>query len=358
VLKRKSGDAELAAALKGRQIAPDAAKLGLRAVYEASRTDSPLLAALTAAGGITSAPKELSKDEMVALLADVSTKGDPARGEQVFRRKDLACLQCHAIAGAGGTVAPDLLSLGASSPPDYIVDSILAPNKAVKEGYNSSVVTTKDGDQITGIRVRQNEKELVLKDATRDEIVIPIIAIKSVRDGGSIMPAGLADQLTHQELVDLVRFLSELGKGPYAAAGQPVARRWRIVDPPIVDASSVTPEALDANASITWRAEYAQVDGVLPMTAIQGKGRAVIRTQLQVGTAGAIRLKLNDPTGVMIAWFDGKLIDPTAPIDVQATQGVHALTFVVKHWQRKLGIKLELVEVPGSTAKAQFIGGK
>ena len=58
-------------------------------------------------------------------------RGDPTRGEAVFRRKDLACFKCHAIAGAGGQVGPDLASVGASAPVDYLIDSLLQPNKAI-----------------------------------------------------------------------------------------------------------------------------------------------------------------------------------------------------------------------------------
>jgi HEAT repeat protein len=90
-LKRREGDTALAAALDGRTIAPDAAKLGLRAVYQTSRADSPLLAALKKAGVIDAEQKELSKPEMAALVAEIAAKGDPARGETVFRRKDLSC---------------------------------------------------------------------------------------------------------------------------------------------------------------------------------------------------------------------------------------------------------------------------
>ena len=66
-----------------------------------------------------------------------------SRGELIFRRKDLNCLTCHAIAGAGGAVGPDLTSIGASAQVDYLVESLLQPNKAIKEGYHSLVVTTK-----------------------------------------------------------------------------------------------------------------------------------------------------------------------------------------------------------------------
>src|SRR5205814_2283151 len=104
------------------------------------------------------------------------------------------------------------------------------PTKAIKENYHAVIVETNDGDQITGIKVRQTDKELVLRDAVQDEIVIPLNTIKGKpREAGSMMPAGLADPLTRQELVDLVRFLSELGRpGNYAVGARQMARRWQV----------------------------------------------------------------------------------------------------------------------------------
>jgi len=70
----------------------------------------------------------------------VKEKGDAARGEAVFRRKELSCFQCHAIGGAGGQVGPDFMSLGASAPVDYLVESILVPDAKQKEGFVSMQV--------------------------------------------------------------------------------------------------------------------------------------------------------------------------------------------------------------------------
>ena len=67
---------------------------------------------MKSAGGIESQAKQLSAEEIKELIADVQSKGDPTRGEAIFRRGDTACMKCHAIAGAGGTLAPDLLSIG------------------------------------------------------------------------------------------------------------------------------------------------------------------------------------------------------------------------------------------------------
>ena len=47
--------------------------------------------------------------------------GDPSRGEEIYRRAQLGCVTCHAIGGAGGKVGPELTSLGASAPLDYIM---------------------------------------------------------------------------------------------------------------------------------------------------------------------------------------------------------------------------------------------
>ncbi len=107
----------------------------------------------------------LTPPEIQQLIQDVTKQGDPVRGEMVFRRKDQTCLKCHAIAGSGGQVGPGSDSLGASAPLDYIVDSLLLPNKAVKRIiFHAVIVSTIDGRVFTGIKVRETKKELVLRD--------------------------------------------------------------------------------------------------------------------------------------------------------------------------------------------------
>jgi putative heme-binding domain-containing protein len=114
---------------------------------------------------------------------------------------------------------------------DYLVESILQPNAKIKENYHSLVVVA-DGRITSGIRVRETEQEIVLRDVEDREIAIPLDAVELKKDGESLMPVGLADSLTRGELVDLVRFLSELGKvGPYAASSTPIARRWEALAP-------------------------------------------------------------------------------------------------------------------------------
>ena len=223
---------QLAAALKSQTIPTDVAKVGLRLVESTGRPLKELSDALKAAGQITGEPKPLSAEEKAALVAEVALIGQRRRmGRWSFAASDLSCLKCHAIGGAGGRVGPDLLSLGASAQVDYLLESLLEPNKKVKENYNSLIVATDEGKVITGVKVRQSDTHLILRDVNDAEVSIPLGSIEAQKDGKSLMPSGLTEKLTRSELVDLVRFLSELGKvGKFAIGQERVARRWQVLE--------------------------------------------------------------------------------------------------------------------------------
>ncbi|MDA1039659.1 MAG: c-type cytochrome, partial [Planctomycetota bacterium] len=142
----------------------------------------------------------------------VRTKADPRRGEQIFRRESLKCVACHRVGEVGPQVGPNLAAIGAASPLDYIIDSLVDPAKNVKEGYQTLVVLTDDGRVVTGIQVSRSDDELVLRDALDREVRIPSAEIDEESVGTSLMPAGLIDPLSREELADLVRFLAGLGK--------------------------------------------------------------------------------------------------------------------------------------------------
>ncbi|MBL8865781.1 MAG: sorbosone dehydrogenase, partial [Planctomycetia bacterium] len=144
-IARKGGPAALAKAFKDAKLSADVAKVGLRSIRSSSQNLPDLVAAITKAGNLGAARKEPTADEVKQYVADVLKSGDPARGEAIYRRKELKCLNCHAIAGSGGQVGPDMTSIGASAQPDYLVESLLIPNKAVKEGYHAIEVNRLSG---------------------------------------------------------------------------------------------------------------------------------------------------------------------------------------------------------------------
>jgi putative heme-binding domain-containing protein len=373
LLERREGPDALARELSGKSLTPDVARLCLRAARDSGRPAEGLIAAITRAGGLSTASRVFSPGELAGFLSEVARKGDPARGEAVFRRAELNCLKCHAIAGAGGQVGPGLESIGASAQPDYLVDSLLEPGKAVKENYHATVVATDDGRLLTGIRIRQTGAEIVLRDADDREVAVPLSSVEEQKPGGSLMPAGLTETLTRGEFADLVRFLSELGKiGPYSVGKDRVFRRWRVLQPSEAATRALARTSLDAvvqdGGSFTWTPAYATVGGRVPLaelpTIARGKGVppvSLAQTQFEVSTPGAIRLGIQAAPG-MSCWLDGRRVEPaTGPaegITAELPRGVHTLSLALEAAAEAVAPRVTLEDVPGSPARAQVVLGK
>ncbi|WP_250847021.1 PVC-type heme-binding CxxCH protein [Aquisphaera insulae] len=369
VLERKDGPDLLAKALAGKALAPDVARLCVRAARATGRPVEDLVAAVAKAGKLEAGTRRIDAPGMAAFLAEVANSGDPARGERIFRSKEMTCLKCHSIAGAGGQVGPGLESIGASAQPDYLVDSILEPGKAVKENFHATVVATDDGRLITGIRVRQTDTELVLRDAEDREVAIPLNQIEEQKPGGSLMPTGLTDSLTRGELADLVRFLSELGKiGPYSVSKDRIFRRWQTPTVGAEAASIVAREGAEALVRKPiqegWSSLYTTVGGSLPsadVPAVKSAGGTaklgLVRTQLQVIDPGPVRIAVSGP--VSTAWIDDRRVDiRDAAIRADLSAGTHTLWLALSLGDSAAPFRVTLEDQPGSAAKAQVLLGK
>jgi putative heme-binding domain-containing protein len=369
-LNRQGGGAILARAIGKRPIPADAAKLALRAVYSLSQADPALVDTLGKHAGISTEVKPLTPSELSALVAEVAAKGDPARGEAVFRRKDLNCLTCHALSKAGGEIGPDLSAIGQTSPPDYIIYSIMLPDQSIKEQYHTLVVLTADGQVYQGIVVDKDSRRVVLKESTGGLRTVPVDSIEEQKAGGSLMPKGLVNLMTHAEFVDLVRFLSELGKpGPYAIRTTPTIQRWRVLKSistglaeAVPDNESLRDQVLRA-APERWATVYAKVAGALPLAeaiAAAGGGKVLyLQGELDVTTEGAVRISPRFPGGIRF-WVDG-LDAPlgTREFTTNVAVGRHAITVRVDMGDRREGeLRIEVDKPSGSTVEFTVVGGK
>jgi putative heme-binding domain-containing protein len=345
------------------------AKVGIRATKASALNSPELVAALTAAGNLAAAKPYPTDAEVKQLAAEVATHGDATRGEAVYRRKEMQCLTCHAIGGAGGRVGPDLTSIGASAQVDYLVDSILNPNKAIKEGYHAVKITTKAGVVIQGVPVKEANGELILRDAEDKEVKVPIAQIDEKVPARSLMPDGLADPLTRQELRDLVRFLSELGKvGPYGPSTARVVRRWQAVDAGNANTNKMRQARITAVADpaieFLWLPTYSLTSGTLPLADLpqfvvwnNTAAQSVVRCQFDATTAGKARLKLNDPAGIT-AFLGPNPVELKSSTDLDFPTGMQTLTLIVDRSVRTVDLRLELDDVPGSPARVAVVGGK
>jgi putative heme-binding domain-containing protein len=363
-LQRAGGPAALAAALKGQAPSADAAKVGMRVQVGMGVQATDLWVILQSASGEVGKARKLDAAEMSRLTELAHKQGDPARGEAVFRRPALGCVKCHALAGAGGMVGPDLATVGSSGPIDYLIESILLPSKVIKDGYTTVLVVTKDGRAYTGILLRESPREVVLRDSIRNEIVIPRGEIEERHTGMSLMPDGLDRTLTDAELADLVRFLSELGRpGPYGPSQTQVARRWQTLVAPAASLLALEDAALGKTLQednrLSWGSVYTFFSGHLPLAEVAGKDRALalLRCQVEVATAGKLELVLNDAEGCKL-WVDGKAVPVAARVGLDLSQGLHTLAWRLDLGKRKDGsLRCELAVPTGSAARGAFVSG-
>jgi quinoprotein glucose dehydrogenase len=138
--------------------------------------------------------------------------GDAAIGRKIFmERPEAGCTTCHKIDGKGGDVGPDLGGISTRHDREYILESILYPNKQIAPGFESVLVRMKDGRVFAGILKSENADELVLnssEDGVYSLVKVPKAGIQSREHALSGMPEGLGRVLSKEDVRDLVEFLA------------------------------------------------------------------------------------------------------------------------------------------------------
>lgn len=160
--------------------------------------------------GLIGIVTDVKPDALSTFAQQALTHGDSRRGEQVFQRQELNCTKCHAVSGKGANVGPDLATLGTQIKPEHVVESILLPDRLIKEGFRAITLQTEDGRVVTGIQVLDDGHDVVLRDPVRGDTRIAKAEIAESSFGGSLMPANLVAALSRDEFLDLVRYLVEL----------------------------------------------------------------------------------------------------------------------------------------------------
>ena len=218
ILRQPRGATALARALQATPSHPASARALAAFLAQAGRNVPELVPVLGPALGRASAGPTLterlaSPAARTAFLRTVSTSGDAARGARIFARAELGCTACHGVGASQPGLGPDLGALGTAQTPEFILRAILEPQAEVKEGFMAWNLTLADGEELQGRLESSSADEVVLLDAaTRKPLRLARSRIRSQTQAGSIMPAGLVDALTEDELRDLLRHLAGLGR--------------------------------------------------------------------------------------------------------------------------------------------------
>ena len=133
--------------------------------------------------------------------------GDHVRGQMLFNSPKAACNACHAIGYKGGRIGPDLTAIGQIRSERDLLEAIVFPNASFARGFEPVVVTTTTGEAVTGV-LKSEGDVIVLGLVDGQERRIPRADVADMQPGAiSLMPAGFAEQLSRQELADLLAFL-------------------------------------------------------------------------------------------------------------------------------------------------------
>ena len=210
---QSGGPAALADAFeKGEMPSSLVAQEILNALNRTGRTDAKLTPLLNRAIGIQSGAPPYDPDRVAAVVAAVKAgKGDPEKGQAVYLMAQLSCVACHRIGDAGGVIGPALSNVGAGMPLDQIVESVLWPDRQIKEGFQAVSMTTKDGKVITGYLEREGDDIIWYRNTTTPWI-LPVERkdIATRENIPTLMPTGLTSSLNDDQFLDLIAYLASL----------------------------------------------------------------------------------------------------------------------------------------------------
>lgn len=148
------------------------------------------------------------------------------RGKRIFFGDQVACYKCHQVRGEGGKIGADLSNLIHR---DYasVLRDILFPNATINPDHLAYQVELKNGDAYTGVLQSDTREQLVLGDASGNAVALARNQVASLKPSTlSLMPEGLVQALSPQQLKDLLTFLltSPLEAAPLEIKGEPPPR--------------------------------------------------------------------------------------------------------------------------------------
>lgn len=136
--------------------------------------------------------------------------GSFRQGREIFMTNSTAqCVRCHSVGGEGGSVGPNLKQIGKTLTREQILQAMIEPSARIAPGYGNVSLTLTDGQEVTGVLMKESDEELVLKTNAAEPLKVPISRIKSRENFPSGMPP-MGAILSKREIRDLVEYLANM----------------------------------------------------------------------------------------------------------------------------------------------------
>jgi putative heme-binding domain-containing protein len=146
-----------------------------------------------------------NRAEVLAKYQSATTlPGDAGHGGDIFAKN---CSSCHALRGQGHNVGPTLWQLADKTPADFLL-AILDPNAVVEPRFIAYNIEMKDGRSLSGIVNAETGTTLTLVQSGGVQEKILRSDVAEMRASGlSLMPEGLEQNMSPQDLADLIAYL-------------------------------------------------------------------------------------------------------------------------------------------------------
>ena len=152
----------------------------------------------------------LSPSDPLADFRQSLAGGNAAEGRRIFMEKaEASCIRCHKVKNDGAEVGPNLTDVGKRQTREYLLESIVNPNAKIAAGFETVIVTARDGAIHAGILKSETRDTLILMPPTGTALKLNKAEIQKRESGPSGMPP-LGAVLTRRELRDLVEYLTSL----------------------------------------------------------------------------------------------------------------------------------------------------
>ena len=153
-----------------------------------------------------------SREDSVATEARISevskwvrsSTGDPYAGRTLYQN---ICASCHKLFGQGAEVGPELTTFKRDDLESMVL-AIVNPGAEIREGYENYSIETRDGRSLSGFLVEQTKDTIVLRGLDGHNTLLNRSELTEIRPPGtSLMPEGLLDGLTEEQVRDLFAYL-------------------------------------------------------------------------------------------------------------------------------------------------------
>ena len=148
-------------------------------------------------------------DELEQYLdSDDALVASPEQGRIIYAKAD--CIKCHRLGEIGGGGGPDLSSVGKRFQKKELLQSILYPSHFISDQYTTKTVATASGRTFNGVVKEKTDGSVVVLDPEGNEIFVAAEDIDEiVPNKKSVMPAGLLNELSLEDIASLFAFLNQ-----------------------------------------------------------------------------------------------------------------------------------------------------